>query len=192
MRRLSLFVGIHVCIKSVERLLTSAKLLIGINPDHALGLYIFAVEEFGKALLLKENFVDDDKVIQNVPKSIFGGWRTNSHKEKMEKAREILKKEGLDTLMVGEKITIPSGTNEVLGIKIKDYRIAVVKGTTGTFLTDVMIDYDVRNRCFYVDYDADLGYWLRWKANLQTDKKVLEKYIEKFLKILPNYDVLKK
>ena len=48
MNRLSLFVGIHICIKSVERLLNSAKLLLNENPDHALGLYIFAIEEFGK------------------------------------------------------------------------------------------------------------------------------------------------
>ncbi len=67
-------------------------------------------------------------------------------------------------------------------------KLEIPANTTGTFLTNVMMSFAVRMRCFYVDWDKNSEYWHKWKAKLQTDRDSLKKAIEKFKEIIPNYD----
>ncbi len=189
MSGISLKIGNKICIKTTQRLLESSLLLLenSTNLDHALGLYTFAVEEFGKAALLKEQ-IDDDSTIKKIPKEVFGASRKGTgHNMKFEKAREILPDECI-ILEIGEYLNMPSGKDmeQSLG-KIKE-RIQIPANTTGTFLTDVMMSFAVRMRCFYVDWDENSEYWHKWKANLQTDRDSLKYAIKKFTETIPKYD----
>jgi len=189
MSDISLKIGNKICIKTTQRLLESSLSLIdnSTNLDHALGLYTFAVEEFGKAVLLKEQ-IDDDSTIKKIPKEVFGIAKKGiGHNIKFKKAKEILPDECI-ILEIGEYLSMPSGKDmeQSLG-KIKR-KLKIPANTTGTFLTDVMMSFAVRMRCFYVDWDENSQYWHKWKANLQTDRNSLKKAIEKFKEIIPNYD----
>lgn len=91
---------------------------------------------------------------------------------------------------VGEYVNFPSGKTSTLGLKIKKQKLTIPKGLTGTFVTDIIMNFDVRMRCFYVDWDENSNYWHRWKLNLQTDRKSLKKGIEKFREVLPKHNIL--
>ena len=76
--------GMKLCFNKAKRLLNDANILVdnGGDSSHALGLYIFALEEYGKGLLLRDckknaegNYV--------VPTYIFGN--KSSHKNKIKK-----------------------------------------------------------------------------------------------------------
>ena len=89
MSRLGLLIGNYICVQKAKQLADSAlKLLDSDDPnDHtnALGLYTLAIEEFGKAIILKEEcFIDNDDVTQKVPKSLFTG--NKAHDRKFEEA----------------------------------------------------------------------------------------------------------
>ena len=187
----SLKIGNKICIKTTERLLASSLTLLenSSNLDHALGLYTFALEEFGKAVLLKE-IIDDKTNPKRVPKEIFGSGKRSAHNIKFKKAIQVLPEECV-SILVGESITIPSGkdTKQSLG-KIKG-TFTVTANTTGTFLTTVLMNFPVRMRCFYVDWDEKTEYWHKWKANLQTDRDLLKNAINEFKKIIPKYDFTK-
>jgi len=191
MSETSLKIGNKICIKTTERLLASSLTLLenSSNLDHALGLYTFALEEFGKAVLLKE-IIDDKTNPKQVPKEIFGSGKRSAHNIKFKKAIEILPKDCI-SIWVGESITIPSGKDakQSLG-KIKG-TFTVAANTTGTFLTTVLMNFAVRMRCFYVDWDENSEYWHKWKANLQTDRDSLKNAINEFKKIIPKYDFTK-
>ena len=193
MSDISLKIGNKICIKTTQRLLESSLSLLenSANLDHALGLYTFAVEEFGKAVLLKEQ-IDDDSIIKKIPKEVFGiSKKGTGHNIKFKKAKEILPDECI-ILEIGEYLSIPSGKDmeQSLG-KIKG-KLHITANTTGTFLTDVMMNFAVRMRCFYVDWDENSEYWHKWKSNLQTDRDSLKHAIEKFNEIIPKYDFTKK
>jgi AbiV family abortive infection protein len=78
MGRRGLLIGNYMCIQKAKQLADSALKLLSSDDvnDHtnALGLYTLAIEEFGKAVILKEEcFVDDDEITQKIPKAIFSG-----------------------------------------------------------------------------------------------------------------------
>ncbi len=189
MSQLGLKMGNYICIKNCEGLLDSALLLLknSTNFNHALGLYTFAIEEFGKAILLKDCWNDaNDK--QYVPKIIFGGRGT--HPQKFERALENLPDE-CKKIMVGIKLAFPSGKDFELDLGLQGETLSIPKDTSGTFLTDVLTKMDVRMRCFYVDWDETSNDWTKWRTNLQTDPEVLEKAIKTFKQILPSQIILK-
>ena len=61
------------CIKNVKGLLTGVNLLLEIKETrkYALGLYMYAIEEFGKVMLLRD-YIDNKKEDESELKSIFG------------------------------------------------------------------------------------------------------------------------
>jgi hypothetical protein len=70
-----LMLGIDYCFNKVSRLLNSVELLLSSQDkfwesSHALGLYTFAIEEFGKGLLLKDRYQQGSHEIQ-IPSWIF-------------------------------------------------------------------------------------------------------------------------
>ena len=72
MNSLVLYTGNHICLVKAKQLADSALRLLSsydVNDHtHALGLYTLAIEEFRKAIILKECFIDDDNVIQKILK----------------------------------------------------------------------------------------------------------------------------
>jgi AbiV family abortive infection protein len=76
------------CIENVNGLLESAEILLSKNStqQYALGMYMYAIEEYGKALLLKSCFTVGRNQ-HSVPGWIFGYGRSTSgrtaHEEKL-------------------------------------------------------------------------------------------------------------
>ena len=76
------------CIENVNGLLESAEILLlnGRTQQYALGMYMYAIEEYGKALLLKHCFTGRGTQYP-VPRWIFGRGRPptgkNAHDEKL-------------------------------------------------------------------------------------------------------------
>ena len=184
MSRRSLLIGNYGSIQASKKLLDSAELVLrnSINLDHALGLYTLACEEFGKAIVLKESLDGGGEKIQKIPKYIFG-FGANSHKKKLKKAIKNLPQE-CTQLPIGENITIPSGKKMKMKLGISDAILVTPANTTGVFLTDVSLVPKIRERCFYVDWDETSDNWHKWRLNLQTDKKSLQKAIDSFRKEL--------
>jgi len=189
MSKSSLKMGNYICINNCERLLDTTLLILNnsVNLNHALGLYTFAVEEFGKAILLKDCLKDtEDK--QYVPKIIFGGPGT--HKQKFNRALKNLPDE-CKKIMVGIKLAFPSGKDFELELGLQGEKLHIPKNISGTFLTDVLTKMDVRMRCFYVDWDMTSNDWIKWRTNLQTDHDTLEKAVKVFKQIIPSQRILK-
>jgi len=191
MSRISLMIGNFGSIKTAEKLLDSAELVLqnSTNLDHALGLYTFACEEFGKAIVLKESLDGGDGGIYKIPKYIFG-FGANSHKKKLKKAIKNLPQECIQ-LPIGETITIASGKKMKMKLGIGGAVLETPANTTGVFLTDVSLVPKIRERCFYVDWDETSDNWHKWRLNLKTDKKSLQKAIDLFRKELPKQKIVK-
>jgi len=82
--------GCKKCIENVQNLLDSAKLLLNNENSHqyALGLYVYAFEEFGKAEILKDHRTKNE---YSLPAWIFGEGR-DKRKAHFRKLSEAFKK----------------------------------------------------------------------------------------------------
>ena len=161
--------GIQYSLANISELLVHSQKACQKYTDNsiALGLYTFAIEEFGKLLYLLESFKTDKKSYQ-IPKNIFVGGK--SHKIKFEKALQKLPKECIlpeygievNTNFSTEDITIP--------LNPQGDEITIAGGITGTFSigeTDNPIDLITRMGCFYLDWNDGKKVW-------KSKPKVLE------------------
>ena len=161
--------GIQYSLANISELLAHSEKACEKYSDNsiALGLYTFAIEEFGKLLYLLEAFKTDKKSYQ-IPKDIFIG--RESHKIKFEKALQklpmecILLEYGIEvhTNFSTENITIP--------VNPQGDEITITGETTGTFsigTTGNPIDLITRMGCFYLDWNDGKKVW-------KSKPKVLE------------------
>lgn len=95
--------GTNICFDKAKRLLNDAEILLKNwgTIGHAIGLYTFALEEYGKALLLKD-CLSSAKEKYAVPIRIFRG--RESHKLKIEKALNGLP----NNCQIGLRLTVRS------------------------------------------------------------------------------------
>jgi hypothetical protein len=82
--------GIHLSLSNADSFLVEADAIITINPRHALGLYTYAIEEFGKACLLEKRL--NPNGINCVPTWIFAHFHRHingkqAHKMKYDYAK---------------------------------------------------------------------------------------------------------
>jgi AbiV family abortive infection protein len=155
------------CIDNVGDLLESSRLLLNNDKDEieyfALGLYLYAVEEYGKAHLLKGYFTRNKKQYP-VPTWIFGVHRPpsgrTSHDEKLEEGFKnlpyVCKK--LSKVLEIRYNNFISTHTFVIRDKLGQGSAAVGSGATGIFedptnIPSREIDYDLKKDCFYVDWD---------------------------------------
>jgi AbiV family abortive infection protein len=171
--------GSKKCIENTKRLLEGAKTLNENDrtEQFALGLYMYAVEEFGKAILLKKAITGNQKEYQ-----IFG-WilglgkpneRGNAHDEKI--------KIGLDNLpsdcrTVNVTVSVPFTRTIRIG---QDNIISIPESATGTFLdvtnpNKFVYSLDLKTACFYIDWDKTIN---DWKYDVVTQPDDLKKYIK--------------
>ena len=171
--------GITTCFDKTKRLLDGAELLVKSedNLSSALGLYTFAVEEYGKGLLLEE-CQKITNVNYKVPKSIFGYGDKQSHDNKIQKALSNLP---VHCKKVSINIKAKRASDSVRTIELKSGKkiYSIPSWLTGTFSTvnEETIEEDTRWRCFYVDWDDDNKYW---KYEFEPDKDQLLKAILSF------------
>ena len=127
-----------MCIVKAQQLAESALRLSSSDntADHtiALGLYTLALEEFGKAVILKEEcFVDDDEVIQKVPKWLFTG--SKAHQRKFKTAMKKLPPE-CKVITVGTYLPFPSGIPTRTRVGKKGPFVRVPAGVDGNFFAN--------------------------------------------------------
>jgi len=150
--------GVALSIENAKRLLNSAESLIQVNLSHAFFLYNLAVEEYGKALWLKDfekkakpsKRYDVNKVFKD-------------HETKLEMARKWIPP-SCKNIMRGVKLSINSidvpkelwydvKTDEN-GFKRAKKVVSIPGGATGKFFyvsEDYALDLDARLEALYVD-----------------------------------------
>jgi AbiV family abortive infection protein len=172
------------CYENVRGLLKSAKLLLGQDSQqYALGLYMYAVEEFGKAQLLKTHAMS-----HIIPNWIFGRkpfLPTSPHEAKIAEGFKYLPEE-CQILPVGFRFVINNNKKTQtysLGRKLK---VSVPPFTTG-FISDVtydsVLEFDFKTACFYIDWDDENRHPI---FKIEVDVKRFDKNIRLFEKVLDN------
>ena len=177
----------------------SSRLLIDSknSQEFALGLYLYAVEEYGKAILLKKsitgnktNYVIDGWILGiGKPK----GWR-NSHDPKLKEGFDNLP---ADYIVRSKGVVIDEASSKTRTIIIEKVKttdsetiVSVMARTTGTFFNSSELIYnfdrELKDECFYMDWDSKNR---SWKYRLAVDAQELKKNIECFKKIVANLDL---
>jgi len=186
-----LMFGYERCIENVRGLLASAKMLNEnvTTQQYALGLYMYAVEEYGKAIMLK-NSITGNKKRYHILGWILGKGKPNqitetgidAHSKKIMIGYNNLP-EGCNVFFRGVKITKAFPTTKTIKIKKNKYglesKVSIGKGTTGSYYdtTTGIFDYnlDLKTSCFYIDWDENNN---SWKFDVVTQKADLDKNIK--------------
>jgi AbiV family abortive infection protein len=185
--RLTLFTGNHICIVKSRQLADSAIKLLSDNEDdltRALGLLTFAIEEFGKAVFLKECFVDHEEAVQKIPRAIFKG--KESHELKFSKAMEKLPPD-CKKIFVGRRVVLPSGRPMTLRLGKSGPYVTVPPDTSGNFFAEYAANFDVRMNCFYADWDEKEE---KWMFNMKVRREDLQKAMSSFKKHIMDYHLV--
>ncbi len=184
--------GCKRCIENVRGLLESAKILNdNRTQQYALGLYMYALEEYGKAMMLMKAITGNRKRY-HIFGWILGKAEPNqstkniikSHDRKIMTAYDNLPF-GCRVIVRGVKVKEASSITRTVVTKKKRFglgnKVSVPHDCTGVFGdTQVSIfDYnlDLKTACFYIDWDEN-NY--SWKLDVVTGKEDLDKNIECF------------
>ena len=173
--------GIDYCFEKASSLLDTVESLLSVvtkdkfwETSNALGVYTFAIEEFGKGLLLKDCYKPGSDMIQ-IPSWIFGRGvpkemkekRMTPHDEKIKRAFKELP-DASKQMMVGIVVDKPGPDTKTL--KFRDGGgISASGNLTGLFMTYNQVDFEVRMKCFYVYWNKD-----DWDYELITTKEYLQ------------------
>lgn len=103
--------------KNIYRKLDSAKLLINHDPEMSAGLYTYAIEEFGKLLLLRQCAFNNDKC------KIMYEDQFIKHTYKFELAFDYLRKNN-----AGQCITLSQGSFSQQSYSWKNFDIGLLPG----------------------------------------------------------------
>jgi hypothetical protein len=198
--------------------LYSASLLLGNqnSQQYALGLYVYAIEEYGKAILLKR-YITENKDKYQIPGWIFGAkfviehihedsilmnllsrlvgypGRISSHYVKLLVGSDNLPPE-CSLIPPGIRLWTPSPSGKTVNLK-SGSKIAPIKGTTGTFTDISHTSYHAKRGTF-----LDLGLkescfymdWdeddRTWKYDVATDPNKLKENIKYFEETLSSFD----
>ncbi len=174
--------GIDLCLKKVRKLLKDAEYLIDnkVESAHALGLYTFALEEYGKALLLGDCCNKTGTNIK-IPKWIFAkgedyDLRKKSHDLKIDRASDELPDN--KKMMVGVVRDKPATIDKPTVLRFRDGGGFTGHGSaTGIFMTDNPANFEVRMKSFYVDWDEKTN---QWNLELTAYEEYLKKAITQF------------
>jgi AbiV family abortive infection protein len=178
--------GYERCIENVENLLHSAKLLLTTEKSlqYALGLYMYAIEEYGKAEFLR-TYILENKSRYSIPEWIFGkgDLKSKAHNRKLS---EGLQKIPPICRRLSRIIEITDNASKaVRTFEVKKYGITigsifVPPHLSGTFedpsIPKQTVDFDLKAACFYIDWDNTDG---DWKFILPPAKEQLAYNIER-------------
>jgi AbiV family abortive infection protein len=168
--------GIELCVGKARRLVNASKLLANHKEllPNALGLYVFALEEYGKSRMLQQAKSSCGN-LHLVSRKIFGGDR-NSHKKKI---NEGIKNLASKTINVEAHIELkqnPSDKTRTVSLKDDKIRVSIGPYMSGNFSSTGYVDIleDLRWRSFYLDWDKEQR---NWKSELRPQKSELLKLI---------------
>lgn len=162
----------------------------GGNTVLALGLYSFAIEEYGKSVFFAE-LLEKDSNYYSVPKILFKG--KTSHDLKFKKALSTLPSE-CTHYHVGKTVSIPYPKTKVeeMDIGARTEKMTITAWTSGTFsIGGFPTDFETRMSCFYLDWNETKNRWNNLPS-VMTDELVkaimiFEDHISKKLDL--EYDV---
>lgn len=168
--------GIIECIKNVNRLCRTALIILESEKNifHALGLYTYAIEEYGKALYLKEILSEKkDQYLIEAEKKF------KDHRFKFSKAWEKLP-ENCKFYESNLSSNDPEFADEYYYNNIKP---KLPHGMYPFLSTAIQhhVDFPARLECFFVDWDYEKK---SWKKFPKQDKNRLRQTIEHFIQYL--------
>jgi len=184
-KRLSLLIGIHICLVKAEQLCNSALKLMNNDNDltHAYGLYTFAIEEFGKLLYLQE-FFQNNNDIQKFQSYIFKG--NKSHHMKFKKGLKNLPP-ACKNITIYKQAAFPSGAAYTRKFGRGNLSFKFRSHSKISQFTSSRPNFDMRMNSFYVDWNVNEK---TWDFNYKVVKKDLNKAIKEFKKHIPKYDLV--
>jgi hypothetical protein len=170
--------GYRRTIESVRELLRIASHLLDIkdSQQHALGLYVYAVEEYGKAILLRSYItekkakyqipgwilgkrkpsiksINGDKILYKLLSQVIGNSKLKSsdtiaaHDSKLLIGSNLLPSE-CSRITRGISLSAPVSSGKVIDIG-SDRKIVPTKGTTGGYSDTVTAFFDPRYSTFF-------------------------------------------
>lgn len=150
----------------------------------ALGLYSFAVEEWGKYLILNEHLSNSNYIINM---EIFGKSK-KPHNSKFNRGLNDLpryckiftKPIDFGDAVKNEKV-IYLGKSESKNYKFYGVSTKPTIRKKEFSVGDFSIDFEARKDCFYVDWDEERK---KWKEQLPVSNKNLKISIKSFLKVV--------
>jgi AbiV family abortive infection protein len=168
--------GIQLCVEKARRLANASKLLAN-NEEflpHSLGLYLFALEEYGKSILLQQAKSSCGN-LHLVPRKIFGFDR-KAHKKKINEGMKNLPTKTITLEAPYELKQNPNDKTSTVRLKDDEITVSIVANMSGNFSSTGNLDIleDIRWRSFYVDWDNVQRYW---KSELRPQKSELLKLI---------------
>ena len=145
--------GIDLCKKNIYVFLETAENLIkSDNLNHAAILLEFGIEEFGKILLLKDEYTKDTDPVQ-VPDIVF-----RNHKHKSERAWKIGDADALDA---NYKMLSDGGFERSDDEK---------QGFARAFEQAIYISHYIRMECAFVDFDENEKDWFLGHEHLVRER----------------------
>ena len=180
MTEIQLREGYERAIENVENLLYSANVLLKSERSlqYALGLYMYAIEEYGKAEILR-TYILKNKSRYSIPEWIFGkgNLKSKAHNRKLS---EGLKKIPPICRRLSRIIEITvNASKAVRTFEVKNYGIVIGSISVPPYLTGTFEDpfvpkqtlgFDLKTACFYVDWDNNSQ---DWKFLLPADQDQL-------------------
>jgi len=170
--------GIVECLTTALQLANEAEIIVksDMNKTHALGLYIFAIEEYGKALVLKQCLNNNSECY--VTRDLFSG--EDAHKTKIDSA--FCKLPELCKKYKSEEHTTGESNSPGLSISLTSY----VTGPT---------NLPLRMRCFYLNPDKRNHRW-EPKPTVDTEwikeaLRLFKEHIQNEIRNFENLDVIR-
>lgn len=142
--------GSRACLENADTLIDSALVLLDAGRGrHAAILFFHAIEEFGKALILKEA-LDGGRVVPTGPREAF-----RDHRQKVEAAKAELP---------AEYMTLRRAAFDprVFDPKVFD-------------ATDTLAEFEEKLRALYVDWDEERA---GWRRQLNVEPEIVRKSAE--------------
>lgn len=151
----------------ITRKLDSARRLLDIDKDVCAGLYTYALEEFGKIILLSRS----EKVANNQKRKIIYADEFTNHEERFPAAFDYLQDNGYEECYV---------LNNEGSFSAKSF-------TWRSFNIGLLGDFEARMSIFYSDfvYDANQNIVIQKRPVVETD--MLEKAINKLGTVVNQY-----
>jgi AbiV family abortive infection protein len=166
-----LSIGVCKCLENVKGLLSEALLLTQFRSQYAVGLYIVAVEEFGKALLLMHTPANEKRpTTYKVRRNLFRGH--TAHEEKINVAINKLPDICRNIFANVTEIPTSGKKSNILKNRMWKYRNVVVplpRGIRGNFIVSVKVGRDMLEDSFYIDWDKQNNKW-RFAFSARADK----------------------
>jgi hypothetical protein len=181
--------GADLCLENAVQFCSDAKVLIEKSSyEHALGFCIFAIEEFGKSLLLKSTAAYAQKeakadvyLNKEKPENFFHMTAEDLKTMGFKSRKGILQEVNpfydhlSKLLMASNLMNMSIHTNVVKSIEGKEYEsVKAIEETIANLTKEAYkIDVyhtDLRELALYVDYDQEHRVWKKGKLELTQEK----------------------